>query len=500
MRPILILLCAFASSALAQYRPVKLDPPTPAREFRAAWVATVWNVDWPSQPGLSPEKQRQEMIRILDVAAQTRLNAIIFQVRPEADAVYSSKLEPWSYWLTGKQGQAPSDGYDPLAFAVREAHARGIELHAWFNPFRARSTSQVKPAASHVTRKQTSWLMNAGSQVWLNPALPPVRERAIAVISDVAKRYDIDGVHIDDYFYPYPKDGKALFDDSSTYAAYRAKGGKLAVEDWRRAQVDGFVKELNGVVHRVRPTLRFGVSPFGIWRPGVPPSIKAGIDSYRELAADSRLWLQEGWVDYLSPQLYWRIDQEEQSYETLVRWWSEQNRAGRHVWPGIASSRIRAEGSDRARRSLETINQIALTRRYSVTGGGSGHSHWSMKSLLEDRDGVRGKLTAGPYAEIAISPETPWLGGRGAVAVPVAGASVVGDTVRVEWQGPDKEGTPVRWWVVQTRGKTGGWTTAKVLPRETLATVVKGVPEAVAVRAVDGAGRISGAACLGRGR
>jgi uncharacterized lipoprotein YddW (UPF0748 family) len=503
MRLISLTWCLLATSAPAQYRPAELDPPQPVREFRAAWIASVWNVDWPSGPGLSPAQQREELIRILEVAAQTRLNAIIFQVRPEADALYSSKIEPWSYWLTGQQGKAPGDGYDPLAFAVREAHARGMELHAWFNPFRARSTSQIKPAALHVTRKQSDWLLPAGSQVWLNPALPAVRERAIAVVSDVAKRYDIDGVHIDDYFYPYPKDGKSVFDDSKTYASYRANGGRLGAAEWRRTQIDGFVKELGGAVHRVRPDLKFGVSPFGIWRPGNPASIEAGIDSCLDLAADSRLWLREGWVDYLSPQLYWRIDQEAQSFGTLVRWWSEQNGGRRHVWPGIASSRIRGEGSDRARRSLETVNQIALVRKHAVSGGGSGHAHWSMSALMEDRDGVRARLTSGPYAELAVVPEMPWLemprlGGRGALAVPDIAASRGEDSVRVEWKGPPRGGNSVRWWVVQTRGRTGGWTTAKVLPGAATSTVLRGTPSALAVRAVDSVGRISGPACLVR--
>ena len=506
MRPFLVSFCLLTTTALAEYRPAQVDVPLPAREFRAAWVASVWNVDWPSKPGLPAETQRQELCRLLDVAAQTNLNAIILQVRPEADALYSSKLEPWSYWLTGQQGKAPSDGYDPLTFAIREAHARGLELHAWFNPFRARSTSEVSPAASHATRRQPSWLMPAGSQVWLNPGLPPVRARAIEVITDVAKRYDIDGVHMDDYFYPYPKStgsgNKAIFDDSSTYDAYRAKGGKLGVEDWRRAQVDGFIKELGAAVKRVRPTLKFGISPFGIWRPGNPESIVAGIDSYRDLAADSRRWLREGWLDYLTPQLYWRIDQEEQSFATLVRWWSEQNVTGRHLWPGIASIRIRGDGSDKARRALETVNQIALTRRYASAGGGPGHSHWSVSALLQDRDGIRGKLKAGPYKELALIPESAWLGSGDSLAVPAVTAVPEGEDLRVGWQA-GKEAGAVRWWVVQCKRAGMGadaWTIAKILPKSITSTVLQGTPSVLAVRAVDATGRVSAAACLQRGR
>ena len=506
MRILLICLPLFAMSAMADYQSARVEVPSPTREFRAAWVASVWNVDWPSKPGLPAESQRAELIKILDVAAQTNLNAIILQVRPEADALYASKLEPWSYWLTGQQGRAPSDGYDPLTFAVREAHARGLELHAWFNPFRARSTSEVKPASSHVTKREPSWLMPAGTQVWLNPALPAVRGRAIDVITDVAKRYDIDGVHIDDYFYPYPKStgavNKAVFDDSATYKSYRSKGGKLAVTDWRRAQVDGFVQELGAAVKRVRPTVKFGISPFGIWRPGNPESIKAGIDSYEDLAADSRRWLREGWLDYLTPQLYWRIDQEAQSFPTLVRWWSEQNVSGRHLWPGIASSRIRGEGSDRARRALETVNQIALTRRHASAGGGPGHSHWSVSALMEDRDGVRAKLKGGPYQEVALIPESAWLAGRGAVPVPTISAAEAENGVRLEWKlGDGADPGSVRWWVVQTKGAgNAGWSIAKVLPRGVSSLALRGTPSLVAVRSVDGAGRVSAAACLQKGR
>jgi uncharacterized lipoprotein YddW (UPF0748 family) len=502
MRTIPVCWLLLTVPGLADYRPVQMDVPPPAREFRAAWVASVWNVDWPSKPGLPPETQRREMARILDVAAQTNLNAIILQVRPEADALYPSKLEPWSYWLTGEQGAAPSDGYDPLAFAVREAHARGMELHAWFNPFRARSTSEVKPAASHALRRQPSWLMPAGTQTWLNPGLPAVRGRAIEVMTDVAKRYDIDGVHIDDYFYPYPKStgsgNKAVFDDSATYEAYRSKGGKLTIQDWRRAQVDGFVKELGGAIRKVRPGLKFGVSPFGIWRPGNPASIEAGIDSYRDLSADSRLWLREGWVDYLTPQLYWRIDQDKQSFETLVKWWNEQNVSGRHLWPGIASSRIRADGSDKARRALESVNQIAMTRRYASAGGGPGHSHWSVSSLIQDRDGIRAKLKSGPYKEVALIPESAWLASRGSVGVPAISAVAEGDAVRVQWQ-DGKETAGVRWWIVQTKG-TDSWPIAKVLPKGITTAVLKGTPSVLAVRSVDAAGRVSAAACLQRGR
>ncbi|MCA9099415.1 MAG: family 10 glycosylhydrolase, partial [Planctomycetaceae bacterium] len=209
-RPFLTILFSVLSLSLSafatEYRPAKSSPPEPLREFRGAWVATVFNIDWPSRPGLSPDQQRAEMIRLLDLAAASGLNALILQVRPEGDALYASKLEPWSYWLTGQMGKAPSDGYDPLTFAVSEAHRRGIELHAWFNPFRARATQSTSASPSHLSRSHPEWLMSvSGSQAWTDPGLREVQSRATEVMVDVCRRYEVDGIHIDDYFYPYPK-------------------------------------------------------------------------------------------------------------------------------------------------------------------------------------------------------------------------------------------------------------------------------------------------------
>jgi uncharacterized lipoprotein YddW (UPF0748 family) len=472
------------------------------REFRAAWVATVWNLDWPSRPGLAPEDLRAEMDRLLDVAAETRLNAILFQIRPEADAVYASKLEPWSYWLSGKQGQGPRGGFDPLAYAVAAAHQRGLELHAWFNPFRARASEKVSPAPSHALRRHPEWTLAAGSQVWLNPALPEVRDRAIEVVTDVVRRYDVDGVHLDDYFYPYPQGGRLVFDDSASYRAYRERGGKSDVEAWRRSQVDAFVRDLGRAVKRVRPEAKYGISPFGIWRPGVPETIEAGIDGYRHLAADSRTWFREGWVDYLMPQLYWRIDQREQSFRTLVRWWAGENRSGRHLWPGVATSRIHGEGSDRSRGAGEILAQIEETRRQAANRAGSGHAHWSAKALLQDRDGVRGKLKAGPYREVAVVPESSWMGSGGKLAPPVPVVLPGAEGVVLEWRADEgRKSAEARWWVVQVQDREGGpWRTSRVLPAGITGLRFQGEPAAFAVRGMDGAGRLSGAGGVARVR
>jgi len=506
MRFLLLLLLTAISLHAADYRPSNGDqPPMPRREFRGAWVASVWNVDWPSKPGLTPAKQRAELLSLLDLAAELRLNAIVLQVRPESDALYQSDLEPWSYWLTGKMGRPPGDGYDPLAFAIQEAHARGLELHAWFNPFRARATQSQPASASHITRKDPQYTMQAGSQVWLNPGLKAAQDHALKVIGDVVKRYDIDAVHLDDYFYPYPADsaqGKKLtFDDSAAFRAYQKGGGRLAVGDWRREQIDDFIQRLNTTVKTRKPWVKTGVSPFGIWRPGVPASIEASLDSYNHLFADSRKWLHEGWVDYLSPQLYWRIDDAPHSFTTLLDWWQSQNPQGRHLWPGIASSRIKS-ADDKTRPAQESVNQIGASRRLATTAQGSGHIHWSMSALRDDRDGLKGKLSANSYPDLALIPESPWLR-RANIAPPtpplVKAQSGAGKTI-VEWSaGPDESNMGVRWWVIQAKASRGAdWRTVRVMTGAAGRLTLNGEPQAIAVRAVDPTWRVSTASVVAR--
>ena len=291
LRLISLGLCLLTTLAFGQtYSPINERPPAIAREFRAAWIASIYNIDWPSSPGLSASSQQSELRGILNKLVALKMNAVIFQVRPQCDAVYSSTMEPWSSSLTGTMGHSP--GYDPLAYCIKEAHARGIEVHAWFNPFRALSSNSQQAAASHVSRAAAHITRKFGNMTWCDPAHPETRSRALNVILDVVKRYDIDGVHLDDYFYPYPA-GNTRFADGKSPAQ-------------RRAYVDGFVSNLYSAVKQQKSWVRVGISPFGIWRPGVPSGIEAGIDSYEQLAGDSRKWLKNGWVDYLAPQLYWK--------------------------------------------------------------------------------------------------------------------------------------------------------------------------------------------------
>ena len=359
----------------------------PAAEFRGAWVATVFNLDWPSKPGLSAERQQAELRAILDRAKAIKLNAILLQIRPAGDALYASKIEPWSACLTGTQGEGP--GYDPLAFAIREAHARGLELHGWFNPFRAATNPGNATAASHVARTHPEWIRRHGSLLWIDPGEPAARDYVLGVILDVVRRYDLDGVHLDDYFYPYPAKGVADFADESSWKKNGQSTG-LSRADWRRDNINRFVEKLYRQVKAEKPAIKVGLSPFGIWRPGVPATIEGQLDAYGQLYCDAKLWLERGWCDYLSPQLYWSIEPAKQSFPVLLDWWRAQSKSGRPIWPGLATDRIGP-----ARPASEIADQIALTRRGTSS---PGHIHWDMKALMQNRGGIADLLGNQTYS------------------------------------------------------------------------------------------------------
>jgi uncharacterized lipoprotein YddW (UPF0748 family) len=401
------------------------DTPPPApREFRAAWVSTVANIDWPSKPNLNAEKQQAEAIAILDRAKALNLNAIVLQVRPSADAIYPSKLEPWSEYLTGLQGQAPQPWYDPLKFWITQAHARGLELHAWFNPYRARNNGARSPAApNHITRTNPAAVKAYGKYLWMDPGEDSAVKQTLDVVLDVVRRYDIDGVHIDDYFYPYPieapsatgAEGLALegriakgeldFPDGPSWQRYLSGGGKLERPAWRRQNVNKLIEALNEEIHREKSWVRFGISPFGIGRPDRRPQGINGFSQYDKLYADAETWLQNGWLDYFTPQLYWPIRQPGQAYGTLLDYWVTQNIRGRHLWPGLFTSRIGAPSKEY--QPQEIIEQIGVTRSRPAA---SGHVHFSMVALMQNRKGIGDQLRAGCYSSPALVPATPWLG------------------------------------------------------------------------------------------
>lgn len=385
--------------------------PSPAREFRAAWVATVANIDWPSKKGLSSAEQKDELIAILDRAVELNLNAIIFQVRPHCDALYASELEPWSEYLTGTMGKAPAPFYDPLEFVVAEAHRRGLELHAWFNPYRAlHPGSKGELASNHVSKLQPEIVREYGKHLWLDPGESRAADHSAAVILDVVKRYDVDGVHFDDYFYPYQiqdEDKKNVpFPDNASWEKAQAAGNTLRRDDWRRQNVDRLIHRVSQEVKKEKPWVKFGISPFGIWRPGNPPQIQ-GFDAYASLYADAKKWWNEGWVDYFTPQLYWKVDSAGQCYPLLMQWWHQENTQQRHLWPGNYTSRV-ANGSKTAWSPDEITLQIKHTRAHP---GASGNVHFSMKALMDDR-GMAEALKSGPYAKQALIPASPWLNNR----------------------------------------------------------------------------------------
>lgn len=383
--------------------------PPPMREFRGVWVASVANIDWPSKRTLTTAQSQAELLAILDKAVALNLNAVLLQVRPAADALYASKIEPWSEYLTGAQGRAPVPFWDPLAFAVKEAHARGLELHAWFNPYRARNDDARSPlVSSHIARAQPALIKKYGHFLWMDPGEKAVRDRTLQVVLDVVKRYDVDGVHIDDYFYPYrehDRRGRDIpFPDLTSWRKYTKAGGKLSRDDWRRENVNLLVEALYNGIHKTKPWVKFGISPFGIWRPGYPEQVR-GLDAYVELYADSRKWLREGWLDYFTPQLYWATTRPEQPYGPLLAWWAGENLKSRHLWPGNYTSRSGGRGRSDWPVS-ELLEQIKATR---LQAGATGNVHFSMESMLKNQASMNDSLVAGPYSQVALIPASPWL-------------------------------------------------------------------------------------------
>lgn len=419
--------------------------PQTMREFRAAWVATVANIDWPSKPGLPVEKQKQEAIALLDFLQAHHFNAVILQVRPQADALYASKIEPWSYYLTGTQGKAPDPYYDPLEFWIEEAHNRGIELHVWLNPYRAhhkegKAIGEQSIVKTHpelvVFLKEGYW--------WMDPARKEVQNITNSVVMDIVNRYDIDGVHMDDYFYPYPSYNNNIdFPDSTSWNAYQRSGGKLSRADWRRNAVNQLIEKMYRDIKARKPWVKLGLSPFGIWRPGYPESIE-GFDQYSQLYADARLWLNKGWMDYFSPQLYWPVNRYAQSFPVLLGWWAGENKMNRHLWPGINI------GNDSTDKGVdEIINEIMIDR--GILPQSKGVVHWNISSLTRNPR-IADTLLRSVYKKEALVPASPWLNNKLPV-MPEATTRLQGDTTRISWTHPDQKN--IFHWVVYYQYGTG---------------------------------------------
>ncbi|AHG90564.1 protein of unknown function DUF187 [Gemmatirosa kalamazoonensis] len=486
-----------------------LQLPPVTREMRAAWVSPVEGGEWPSRSDMSPDAQRAELLAVLDRAVALGLNAVVLHVRVAADAMYPTRRAPWSSYLTRARGEAASPGYDPLAFAVAEAHRRGLQLHAWFNPFRAAPPDgDYRPGATFLRREHPRWIVRYGSQTWIDPGYPDARRNVLDAILEVVDRYDIDAVHLDDYFYPYQETetirhrvgrGKRRhtvvthrtieFPDATSWARYgRDKYDTRGA--FRRANVSDFIASLYRGVKERKPWVLVGISPFGIWRPGNPPGL-SGLDAYTEIFADSRQWLREGWLDYLAPQLYWQLDGEERRFTRLDAWWRGENVAGRHIWPGLFTMRVESRGSPWP--AAEIPAEIAWLRQARAgTPESLGHFHFRLAAMAPD--GPLGQRLRDTYAEPALPPASPWLGAAAPSAPVLAGCAsdaaaeppepapasglrvtkdaaaprsrgemaptprtlVAGPAVRVH---ADTGAAPVRWWVLQLRDAAGRWST-----------------------------------------
>lgn len=412
--------------------------PGAEREFRAAWVATVANVNWPSKPGLPVEQQKKEAIELLDLLYKNNFNAVIFQVRPQCDALYKSDLEPWSYYLTGVQGKAPDPYYDPLEFWITEAHKRGIELHAWLNPYRAHHIAGGEVTESSIVKKRPDLVVKLEKGYWwMEPTKKSTQDQTYNVVMDLVRRYDLDGIHFDDYFYPYPEynNGKDFPDDES-WQAYLKKGGKLSRGDWRRESVNTLIQRIYKGIKAEKPWVKFGLSPFGIWSPYNPPAI-SGFDQHNILYADARKWLNEGWIDYYSPQLYWQINQLPQSYPLLLGWWNSENKKGRHLWPGISLSIQPVP-----KLIDETINQIMIAR--GMLPRSPGVVHWSIGPVAANPLLAKA-ISEGPYKRKALVPPSPWLDKKAPLA-PAVNIQVEKDTMKVTWN--HKDINDIARWVV----------------------------------------------------
>lgn len=462
----------------------KVSLPVIKREFRGVWIASVANINWPSRNNLSVDQQKAEAINMLNMLQENNFNAVIFQARPSADALYTSELEPWSYFLTGKTGEPPYPNYDPLQFWIEESHKRGMELHVWLNPYRAHhSNGGAVSNLSMVNKLSDITVRLKNGMYWFDPANPKTQGHVSNVVKDLVKRYDLDAIHFDDYFYPYATYNSGRdFPDNASWNAYVNSGGTLSRADWRRDSVNKFVERIYKEIHAEKNYVRFGISPFGIWKPGFPEGI-VGSSQYDELYADAKLWLNKGWVDYFSPQLYWPIESKGQSFGSLLNWWKSENTMNRHLWPGLNTVEVKV--SDRP---TEIKNQIEITRQ--LLPQSTGEIHWSIAGLTKNPN-MLPTLKSGPYKEKALTPKSPWI-----KALPLQKPTLFtndnGSFIQASWS--SKNIGNVFQWVLFTQ-YNGVWET-EIL---TLDTLSKEIPKtkdgrilnAIAVKAIDRLGNES---------
>lgn len=376
------------------------------REFRGVWIATVNNIDWPSKKGLSTDEQKKELIELLDFFKSLNFNAVIFQVRPAADAFYNSKYEPWSAWLTDSLNNKPRPYYDPLAFVIKEAHNRGMEFHAWLNPYRAmvnykNTTTKKQP----LIPAKPKWFLNYGEHIYFNPGVPEVRKYTTKVVANLVQEYDIDAIHFDDYFYPY-KINDIEFPDGETFKKYGGNFYPNRLEDWRRDNVNKIILELRTTIKSIKPWVQFGISPFGVWRNKADDpkgsETQAGQTNYDHLYADVRYWLQQGWLDYIVPQAYWHIGFDLADYHEIVNWWSKNN-FNTNLYIGQAMYR-QAQAETKAwnsQKPTETEKQLNFNKKFKNV---NGCVFFSAKSFKENRFNINNILKEKYYSTPALPP------------------------------------------------------------------------------------------------
>lgn len=440
------------------------------RELRGVWVASVFNIDWPSRTAMTETDAKAELTRLLDAMRKLGANAINLQIRPASDALYASTLEPWSRVLSGIEGVGP--GWDPLAYAVTEAHARGLELHAWLNPYRAASNKSQTLAPNHVAKVYPAYAYPYGTALVMDPGAKVVRDHVTSVVRDIVRRYDVDGIVFDDYFYPYPVSG-VTFPDDATYAAYTGAGGTLSRSDWRRQNVNEFIGDVSAAIAAEKPWVRFGVSPFGIWRPGNPAGV-TGLDAYETLSSDALAWLDGGFIDYVAPQLYWTTTSTGQPFGALLDWWTAQASArGRWAMPALNVSKIGTTDW-----SLDEYRKQLTLIRAANPKGATGAVLFSAKHLVADAGGLASMIGSEAWSAPALPP--PLSTARSSTFDPPT-VTASGDTVMLSHE---KAGE-VRGYAVYSLA--GGAPTLTSWTRRPTATITPG-PGTWAISAVDARG------------
>ncbi|MCY9761984.1 family 10 glycosylhydrolase [Paenibacillus alvei] len=404
----------------------------PKRQLRAAWIASVVNIDWPREGVVTEKEQKRDFIQLLNELEAAGMNAVVMQIKPTADAFYPSKYAPWSEWLTGVQGKDP--GYNPLQFMIEEAHKRNMEFHAWFNPYRVSMQSDVtKLVADHPARLHPDWVITYGGKLYFNPGVPEAKRFVIDSVMEVVNNYDIDAVHFDDYFYPYKVDG-VDFPDRETYQNYGA--GFPDITDWRRNNVNAFIEELSKEMKQVKPYMKFGISPFGVWRnKATDPTgsdTTAGVENYDDLYADTRLWIQKGWIDYITPQIYWYFGFTPAAFEKLVDWWVKETE-GTHtqLYIGHADYKVNDPNTPAWLNPDELPNQLKYLLNFDVV---KGSMHFSTTDILNNPLGLKDRLSGESYRFKALVPEMPWLPANTPPVPKLTAAHVTGQGVHLSWE------------------------------------------------------------------